>query len=102
MLSFQLISGAMRYYIMGCYIPPNNQTTLMHVKQAWMACPKGCLPIVLGNMNVNLATPRDEQDETIAKQVDTMNLVNMSSRFRQCRGRNFYGQWTWWIRRGRC
>jgi hypothetical protein len=100
-LSFQVVSGATRYYIMGCYIPPNNLTTLTHVKQAWMACPKGCLPIILGDLNVNLAAPRDKQDETIAKQVDTMNLVDMSSRFRQCRGRNSHGRWTWRMRRGR-
>ncbi len=55
-LSFQLVSGATRFYIVGCYILPNNLTTLMHVKEAWMTCPKGCLPIVLGDMNVNLAT----------------------------------------------
>jgi hypothetical protein len=102
MLSFQLMSDAMRYCIVGCYIPPNDLTTLTHVKQAWMACPKGCLPIVLGDLNLNLATPRDEQDETIAKQVDTMNLVDMSSHFRQCRGRNSHGQWTWQMKKGRC
>jgi hypothetical protein len=48
-LSFLLVSGATRYYIVGCYIPPNDLTTLTHIKQAWMACPKGCLPIVLGD-----------------------------------------------------
>ncbi len=87
-LSFLLMSGATRYYIVGCYIPPNNLTTLTHIKQAWMACSKGCLPIVLGDLNVNLAALREEHDETIAKPVDTMNLVDMSSRFRQRRGNN--------------
>jgi hypothetical protein len=101
-LSFQLVLGATRYYIVGCYILPNNLTTLTHVKQAWMACPKGCLPIVLGDLNVNLATPRKEQDETITKQVDTMNLVDMSSCFRQRRERNSHGRWAWRMRRGRC
>jgi hypothetical protein len=74
----------------------------MHVKQAWMACPKGCMPIVLGNLNVNLAAPHNKQDKTITKQVDTMNLVDMSSCFRQRRGRNSHSQWTWWMRRGKC
>jgi hypothetical protein len=101
MLSFLLISGAIRYYIVGCYIPPNDLTTLTHIKQAWMACPKDCLPIVLGDLNVNLAAPRDERDETIAKQVDTMNLVNMSSRFCQHWGNNSNGRWTWQMREGR-
>jgi hypothetical protein len=30
-LSFQLVSGAMRWYIVGCYILPNDLTTLTHV-----------------------------------------------------------------------
>ena len=99
-LSFQLVSGATRYYIVGCYIPPNNLTTLTHIEQAWMACPKGCLPIMLGDLNVNLAAPRDKPDKTIAEQVDAMNLVDMSSRFRQRRGKNSHGRWTWRMRRG--
>jgi hypothetical protein len=90
-LSFLLVSGATQYYIMGCYVPPNNLTTLTHIEQAWMACPKGCLPIVLGDLNVNLAAPCNKCDETIAKQVDTMNLVELSSRFPQCRGNNSNG-----------
>jgi hypothetical protein len=101
-LSFQLVSGATRYYIVGCYILPNNLTTLTHVEQAWMACPKSCLPIVLGDLNINLAAARNKQDETITEQVDTMNLVDMSSHFCQCRGRNSHGRWTWWMRRVRC
>jgi hypothetical protein len=100
-LSFQLVSGATRYYIVGCYILPNNLTTLTHVKQAWMASPKGCLPVVLGDLNINLAAPRDKQDKMIAKQVDAMNLVDMSSHFCQRRGRNSHGRWTWRMRRGR-
>jgi hypothetical protein len=79
MLLFQLVSGATRWYIMGCYILPTNLTTLMQVKKAWLACPKGCLPILLGDLNVNLAAPCHECTNTIAKQVDAMALVNMSN-----------------------
>jgi hypothetical protein len=57
----------------------------MHVKQAWTACPKGCLPMVLGDLNANLAASRDKQDKTITKQVDNMNLVNMSRHLRNAR-----------------
>ncbi len=73
-LSFQLVSGATRWYIVGCYILPNNLTTLMHVKQAWQACPWGCLPILLGNLTINLAAPRDNRNKAIAEQVDAMAL----------------------------
>ncbi len=60
-LSFQLVLGAMRWYIIGCYIPPTDLTTLTHVDEAWRACPKGCLPMLLGDLNVNLAAPRNKQ-----------------------------------------
>jgi hypothetical protein len=99
-LSFQLVSGATRWYIMRCYIPPTNLTTLMHVDEAWQACPKGCLLILLGDVNINLAAPRNERDDTITKQVDTMALINMTSHFCQRRGRRSRGQWTWRMRRG--
>ncbi len=86
-LTFQLVLGATRWYIIGCYIPPNYLTTLMHIKQAWQACPKGCLPIMLGNLNINLAALRDKREERIAKLVNTMALVDMSSHFCQRRGK---------------
>jgi hypothetical protein len=38
---------------------------------------------LLGDLNVNLAAPRDERDKTIARQVDAMVLVDMSSHFCQ-------------------
>ncbi len=100
-LSFQLISGATQWYIVGCYILPNNLTTTTHVKQAWQACPRGCLPILLGNLNVNLAPPCNECKKMIAEQVDAMVLVDMSSHFCQCCGRNFGGRWTLRMKRGR-
>ena len=85
-LTFQLVLGATRWYIIGCYIPSNDLTTLMHVEQAWHACPKGCLPIMLGNLNVNLAALRNERDKMIAELMDAMALVDMSSHFCQWRG----------------
>jgi hypothetical protein len=100
-LSFQLILGAMRWYIVGCYIPPTNLTTLTHVNEAWRACPKGCHPILLRDLNVDLAAPRNERDDTIANQVDAMALTDMSNHFCQRRGRRSRRRWTWRMRRGR-
>ncbi len=93
-LSFQLILGATRWYIVGCYIPPTNLTTLTHVNEAWRACPKGCHPILLGDLNVNLAALRNERDDTIPNQVDAMALTDMSNHFCQRHGRRSWGRWT--------
>jgi hypothetical protein len=100
-LSFQLVLGATRWYIMGCYILPTNLTTLRYVNEVWRACPKGCFPILLGDLNVNLAALCNEHNDTIAEQVDAMALINMSSHFCQRRGRRSRGRWTWRMRRGR-
>ncbi len=101
MLSFQLILGATRCYIVGCYILLTNLTTLTHVNEAWRACPKGCLPILLGDLNVNLAAPCNKCNDTIANQVDAMVLINMSNHFCQQHGRRSRGRWTWRMRRVR-
>ncbi len=74
---------------------------LMHINKAWWACPKGCLPILLGDLNVNLAAPRNNRNDTIADQVDAMALIDMSTHFRQRRGRRSRGRWTWRMKRGR-
>ncbi len=100
-LSFQLILGATRWYIVGCYIPPTNLTTLTHVNEAWRACPKGCHPILLGDLNLNLAVPCNKRDDTIANQVDAMALTDMSNHFCQWHRRRSRGRWTWRMRRGR-
>jgi hypothetical protein len=100
-LSFQLILGATRWYIVGCYIPPTNLTTLTHVNEAWRECPKGCHPILLGDLNVNLAALCNERNDTIADQVDAMVLTNMSNHFCQWHGRRSQGRLTWRMRRGR-
>ncbi len=95
-LSFQLVSGTTRWYIIvECYIPLTNLTKLMHVEQAWLACPKGCLPILLGDLNLNLAAPCNKCNDTITEQVDAMALIDMSNHFRQLHGRRSQGRWTW-------
>jgi hypothetical protein len=60
-MSFQLVLSTTRWYIIGCYIPLNNLTTLAHIKQVWHACPRGCLPILLGDLNIILAACRPER-----------------------------------------
>ncbi len=100
-LPFQLVLGTTRWYIVGCCIPPINLTTLTHVDEAWQAYPKGCLPILLGDLNINLAAPCNEHDDTIAEQVNAMALINMTSHFCQWCRRRSRGRWTWRMRRER-
>jgi hypothetical protein len=100
-LTFELVTGQMRYFVVGAYIPPSDLgTTLTHIRQAWSECPQGCEPLLLGDLNANLINPRDEREDGIAEQVDAMDLVDMGRHFCQRRRRRCRGRWTWRMRRG--
>ncbi len=100
-ITFVVVTGVEWYYVVGCYIPPNNLTTLTHVEGAWNICPKGHVPILLGDLNINLVSPRNKQDEMIAEQVqDSMGLVDVSCQFKQRRRSKARGRWTWQMRWG--
>jgi exonuclease III len=98
-ISMHLMMGSTHFFVVGCYIPPSNLETLTCFNKAWRKCPKGAHPILVDNLNLNLCAPHTEREETIAKQVDAMNLVDMSRHFCQCLGTRLRGRWTWWMRR---
>ena len=91
--------GARRFYDVGCYIPPSDLDALAYIDQAWHKCPKGAHPILVSDLNLNLRAPRTEQEETIAEQVDAMDLVDMSRHYRQRLRKWLRGRWTWRMRR---
>ncbi len=84
--------GAIQFYIVGCYIPPSDLETLTDIERAWQVCPTGAHPLLVGNLNFNFCAPRTEREETIAEQVDAMDLVNMSRLFCQCSGKWLQGR----------
>jgi hypothetical protein len=98
-ISLHVMMGSSRSFVMGCYIPPSNLETLACINKAWHECPKGAHPILVGDLNLNLRAPHMEREETIAKQVDAINLVDMSRHFCQRLGNRLWGRWTWRMRR---
>ena len=50
-------------------------------RRAWDACPTGCKPIVLGDLNINFEFPRDEQEEVIVDLLDEINLIDTLRRY---------------------
>jgi hypothetical protein len=97
LLTFQLVTGYKRFYVMGIYIPPNNTTGVDVLWAAWNACPDGCAPIVMGDLNICFKHPRDGREEAIADLLDEINLVDLSRKFclRQCRMQSARRRWTW-------
>ena len=59
-ISTHLMMGAVRFYVVGCYIPPSDLETLTYIDKAWHACPTGVHPILAGDLNINLRAPRTE------------------------------------------
>jgi hypothetical protein len=102
-LSFTIVMVSQHFFAVGCYIPPNDLSTLQHIVQAWNKCPRGHIPILLvGDLNFNLHAQRDNRDEQIAEAVeDVMRLTNLSKHFLQRSHRLMRGRWTWRMRRGR-
>jgi hypothetical protein len=49
--------------------------------------PGNCIPLVLGDLNVNFKHPRDTREEQIIDLLDEINLVNTSQKFalRRCK-----------------
>ncbi len=98
-LTLQLRMGNVRFFIMGCYIPPSNLKTLTDIDRAWQACPSGVHPLLVGDLNFNFHALCTECKEMIAKQADARDLVDMFRIFCQCLENQLRGRWTWRIRR---
>jgi hypothetical protein len=97
LLTFQLFTGDERFYCMGIYIPPSDMMGVEDLRAAWEACPTGCIPLVLGNLNINFRDPRDEQEELIVDLLDKINVVDTLRRFvpRRPRKQSTRSRWTW-------
>ncbi len=82
LLTFQLITGDERFYYMGIYIPPTDTMGVEDLWAAWEACPEGCIPLILGDLNTNFSNPQNEQEEIICDLLNNINLVDTSRRFK--------------------
>ncbi len=97
LLTFQLVTGNERFYCMGIYIPPTDTMGVEDLRAAWEACPKGCIPLVLGNLNTNFSNPQNKREEIICDLLDDINLVDTLRRFkpRQPRKQSTRARWIW-------
>ena len=84
-ISFELVTGHRRWAVVGAYIPPADVTTLENITQAFEAFPHGRQLLLLGDLNVNLSSPRDKRGQTIATEVATLGLEDLLLHFRQRR-----------------
>jgi hypothetical protein len=81
LLTFQLVTGNEQFYCMGVYIPPTVTLGVEELRAAWKACPAGCTPLVLGDLNINFSDPQNKWEELIVDLLDNINVVDVSRRF---------------------
>ena len=78
----QLATGARRWYIVGCYLAPDNTSTIERVVEALRDQPNGEELLVAGDLNTNLAAPEgDRREEDIGTIIATEGLEDMAQHF---------------------
>jgi hypothetical protein len=101
-LTFQLVTGGVQFFVIGAYIPPGDTMGLDDLCAPWATCPSTCKPLLLGDLNIDFGSPRTGWEEAIADLLNKINLVKLSRKYvQQCCQRQGKGaRWTWRQRRG--
>ena len=79
---FQLAPGDRRWYIVGCYLAPDNASTIEDVVAAIGKRPRGDMLVVVGDLNTDLAAPEVRKwDEGISAALAEEGLEDTSGHF---------------------
>ena len=97
-VSFELVTGGLRYYVVGAYCPPSDPeaSTTEDISAAFGAAKPGRQRILIGDVNAVVAEPRDARDDIVADCVAAMGLGDLGPHFRPRPGK---GRWTYQQRR---
>ena len=85
LISCVLVTGSRRCGVVGACIPPTDLSALDQITHALDRLPQDCVPVLLGDLNVDFMDLRDQQDHTIANKIVTRGFDNLLLHFRQCR-----------------
>ena len=97
-IGFQLAPGARRWYIVGCYLAPNDSLTIERFVEALREIPKGAELLVAGDLNINfVALEGDRREEYIAATLGTEVLEGMTAHFLPRRHRWCWDGRTWYM-----
>ena len=65
-ISARIIAGEHKYYVVGCYCPPGNSDQYLeaweYAKKKYEQCPRGFLPLAIGDLNLDVNVPRDQNE----------------------------------------
>ena len=85
-ISAVIVSGNLRYGVVGAYVPPTDSTTSVYIVAA-LACFPSQKVILVGDLNLNLDSLETERDMEIADILATSRLLDMHHHFKT-HGRN--------------
>ena len=80
-VSFLLMMGTRRWYVVGAYMPPNNVPSVHRVDQALRVAHQILEMILMGDLNGRLGNPRDKRKEYLATALVDRGLFNMTDHF---------------------
>ena len=81
-MSFGLATGARRWYIIRCYLAPDNTSTIESVVAALKDRPKGTALVVAGDLNTELEDPEnDRRGMEIAAAMTAAGMEDMTEHF---------------------
>ena len=100
-LSFEVVSGRRRWYIIRCYIAPDDAQTIERVVTALGGQPKGTALVVVGNLNTNLGeVDCDRRGAEISAALTEAGLEDMAAHFLPRKRKWGREQRTWAMVRG--
>ena len=81
-IGFHLTTGELRWYIVGCYLTPDDTSTIESVVAALKERPQGAKLLVMGDMNVKLSDMEGYwRGEEIASALITEGMEDMPDHF---------------------
>ena len=81
-IGFHLDTGKRQWYIVGCYLAPDDTSAIDSVVAALKELPRGTKLLVAGDLNVKLSDPEgDRREEEIVASLTTEGLEDMSANF---------------------
>ena len=94
-MTARIIAGEHKYYVVGCYCPPKDLVAWEYAQKAYKQCPQGFVPIVMGDINVDVDRPETQRDQNILAGIDSMLLEPSEEHFFRRRGKGMFGTWTY-------
>ena len=93
--SFKITAGRKRWYVVGEYVPPNDQPTLHQVDQDLLFDPMGVETLLASNIYIRLAQPQDQGEEYLVTAIANYGLVKHTLHFTPRHRYRGKGGWSW-------